>query len=151
MFSRLKISVFLAIVFLIIALGPLALQSYQSSSITKKALSISVGQRFEHLAQTTMAEIDQMLSQRKLDLEKWATAPEMQDAEFDDANQRLSKLLRKWKETYGIYSAVYFVKDGGRVVAASSPDVIGRSVINEVWYKTASQHVKFGIIAKNRT
>lgn len=138
MIYKIRPTILAALAFIIFATAPLLWQSINSTKLTEEALTQSNGLRFQELALNTIREIDQMLYARRQDLEQLAKATEMAEAETDDSQRVLSKVLQKWKEKYGIYSAILFVKDGGKVVAASSPEMIGRSVTNEAWYKSSS-------------
>ncbi len=139
MFTRTRISTLLIFFMLVATLVPLASISFSAYQSTKLALEKTVGTKFNELAQRTINTVDRMLHQRKTDLEKWSRIETFQEMATDDANGTISKMLADWKREYGIYSAIYCINEGGKIIASSENTSIGRTVNNEVWYKSAIQ------------
>ena len=137
MFRNLSLSTRFAIILLIAALAPVIMFSRAAVTKTTDALTTVTGSKFEALASRAMDTIDQTLYARKTDVETWASSPVFKELETDDAAGHISEQLASWKRSYGAYAALYVIDNAGKIIASSEKAAVGKSVVNEVWYKNA--------------
>ncbi|HWY25255.1 MAG TPA: ATP-binding protein [Nevskia sp.] len=79
-------------------------------------------------AASVSADIDHLLFERQQNALGWNHLDVMQDMRINDVDKRLSQFLTEVKASYGdIYRELYCVDGGGRIVASSSPGLIGAS------------------------
>jgi signal transduction histidine kinase len=134
-----KISIKLVILFLLVALCPLFFFGDKATKTAKQAVIESSGAKFTELARNTIQTLDQMLYARKADIESWAKDEVLQDLAIEDRNGRVKETLSNWKRQYGIYSAIYAIDNSGKILASSEKEAISKSVVNELWYRSASR------------
>ena len=122
-----------------LALVPLVLLAVVASTRVQDILERQIRLKLEELASQAIVRIDQTLSSSALNIQAWAATEVMQDLVADDPDGRITAALMRWKQDYGVYSAILCINRHGIVVAASEPRAIGQSVIGEPWYKLTGQ------------
>ena len=128
---------------LLLAVAPLlAILSFGREEI-EGALIVNQGVKFSEFANVTAQKIDQLLYARKTDLETFARDPEFATAVNLNNYDKISEQLRVWKRDYGVYAALYYINNEGKILAASESSAVGRKVNNESWYKQLSRPAEY--------
>ncbi|MFQ5717060.1 MAG: cache domain-containing protein, partial [Nitrospinales bacterium] len=123
--------------FLLLSLIPLCIMGVIAFENGQKALKESIGARLKDSAIQTMDKIDRSLSNRIEDIKAWASIGAMQDVAVGDPEGRITEVLIKLKQDYGVYSGIFCVDLNGGIVASSKRETIGQDVSNEAWFQEA--------------
>ena len=93
----------------------------------RQALQAEITRNLGNSAGALQDRLDTFLFERREDLREWHRLELLQDIRVGDVDKRLARLLSDLKAGHGdVYSALYCTNRDGRVVAASSPALIGR-------------------------
>ncbi len=96
-------------------------------SRSRTALEGEIRQNLRARAVEVMQQIDTMLFERLQNVGGWSQLDVMQDARIGDVDKRLAQFLTESQAAYGgVYRELLCTDTGGRVIAASSPALIGR-------------------------
>lgn len=125
---------------LLVVVIPMTIFCYGAIDTSKQTITANAGTKFQELARHTINKIDQLIYTRKNDLRTWLASGVFDELAPDDKNPELNKKLEQWKRESGMYSAIYYVNAAGVIQAASDSSVVGKSVLNEAWYKPSKQH-----------
>ncbi len=110
------------LIFLMLALVPLAIIGWFSIQTTEKLISSMVMRQLENAATDKAAIFERWLDERKADLEVMAGSPAVKYME----PARISDYLELVQEKYGVYKDLTVVSDSGRVVYKTSKTAVGR-------------------------
>ncbi len=123
-----KIGRTLLLAFLGLSLLSATLMTALAYTRSRNALELEIRHNLRARAGALMQQIDTMLFERMQNVSGWSRLEVMQDARIGDVDKRLSHLLTDVRAAYGdVYTNILCVKDG-RIVAASTPALIG-----EIW------------------
>jgi signal transduction histidine kinase/DNA-binding response OmpR family regulator len=126
-------------VLLAIALIPLLIVTFLTTSRARDELKRAVQMRLEEGAVQSMDKIDRLLEGKVLALETISHIEAIQDIVADDADGRITAFLMEVKRTQEGFAYVLCVNPQGKVVAASDPAWINRSLVSRTWYQEISR------------
>ena len=122
-----KIGRTLLLAFLGLSLLSATLMTALAYTRSRNALEREIRHNLRARASALMQQIDTMLFERMQNVSGWSRLEVMQDARIGDVDKRLSHLLTDVRSAYGdVYTNILCVKDG-RILAASTPALIGRA------------------------
>ena len=115
--------IFFFVLLFIVALMLTTMSFFASRSLLQE----EIGRNLTHDATMLMEEVDMILFESFQDLHSWSRQDVIQEARFDDVDKRLSQFLNETKAAYkGRFRDLFYINDQGRIIAASSPELIGR-------------------------
>ncbi|MBI4357005.1 MAG: methyl-accepting chemotaxis protein [Gammaproteobacteria bacterium] len=103
----------------------------------RKIIMESISAKLPTFASQIIQKIDTMFYFVSKDTQAWAGLDIMQDVLTKDVDARITSLLSKLKEGYGVYKNIYCVDEKGNIIASSNPKSIGTHVGGEDWVKEA--------------
>lgn len=125
--KALPIRYILLTAFLLAGLLPTLLVTGLAFFEARSALKTEIQHDLQMRATTAASDIDHMLFERLQNVASWSGLEVMQDARIGDIDKRLSNFLGELKAGYqGVYTDLYVLDNQGRVIAASSPELIGK-------------------------
>jgi signal transduction histidine kinase len=111
---------------MLVGLAPSVILTYLAFVQTRDALTREVEMSLEAEAEGMSARIDYLLFERLQNALGWSRLEVMQDIRIKDVDKRLSEFLGEVKASYGdIYLDLYCTDLHGRILAGSSPSLIG--------------------------
>jgi signal transduction histidine kinase len=118
--------------FLLVGLTPSVILTYLAYVQSRNALQREIETSLDAQAITVSSDVDHMLFERLQNALSWNRLEVMQDIRINDVDKRLSHFLGEVKSAYGgFYDDLYCVDPSGRIVAASRPQLVGRTVAAE--------------------
>ncbi len=116
----------LLVAFLLVGLTPSVILTYLAFVQTRDALQREIETSLEAQAATVSADVNHILFERLQNALSWNRLDVMQDIRVNDVDKRLSQFLSEVKTAYGgLYEDLYCTDANGRVMASSSPGLIG--------------------------
>ena len=95
----------------------------------RRALQAEIASNLEFGASTVMQRVDIFMFSHVENMLVWRDLEVMQDIRINDVDKRLSHFLSNLREGQGtVYRSLLCTNDGGRIVAASDPALIGQQV-----------------------
>ncbi|SJM93885.1 Sensor histidine kinase [Crenothrix polyspora] len=93
---------------------------------SRSMLEEEIGRNLTRDAAMLMAQVDMLMFERMQNIHSWSQMDIMQEARVRDVDKRLSQFLTDVVIGYkGMYSKLFFVNIDQRIIAASSPELIG--------------------------
>lgn len=115
--------------FLIVSLTPGVILTYLAFVQTRQALQQEIQATLQSQAATVASELDHLLFERQRNVLSWSRLEVMQDLKIGDVDKRLSQFLAELRNAYGdLYIDLYCTSPTGQAIAASRPEMIGRSI-----------------------
>jgi len=128
----------LLIFFLLMSLVPATILTALAFFQARQAVKIEIMQNLEEEASALMEQIDRMLFERLENVHTWSHLEIMQEIRVGDVDKRLSQFLLHLKKHYGeVYKTLYCVNAKGTVIAASDPNLVGRTPSGQPAWLTA--------------
>ena len=116
------------IIFFALSLGPLTLIGVMAYRSGRQAIEDSLGNLFELRATRAVEALDRESFQLQSTTQSWTGLELMQDVLNDDPDGRISSFLFQQRQGHGMLARAVVTDVAGRVVAASSPEWMGRAV-----------------------
>jgi PAS domain S-box-containing protein len=118
---------FLAL-FFVLSLAPLTAIGVMAYRSGRRAIEDSLGQLFELRASGAVQALGREAAELQTSGEAWTGLELMQDVLSDDPDGRISSFLVQQRQRHPMLSRAVVTDAGGRVVAASSPEWMGRKL-----------------------
>lgn len=132
-----------ALYFSLVSTLPVAMLFYLTLQRSEDVTAREVAEKHQELASYAMQEVDRLLYARKIDVENLAIRQEIRDAAVSGNNEIVQGLLKNIKIDYGTYSAIHLIFPDGQIVSSSEGKLVGRSVVNEDWFKKAVEAMQY--------
>lgn len=111
---------------LALVFGSILLSGALSFFEFRQALQTEIARTLQVNSTALQERIDAFLFDRVEDVREWRSLEVMQDIRVGDVDKRLSRLLSDLKQGHGpMYDALFCTDGDGRVVASTSPGLIG--------------------------
>ena len=114
----------LALFALCLVVVPGGVLSLLALSGARAALQDAVGRQLAQIAGNVRAELDQAVEDARKAVVGWAQQDVMRDVLIGDLDKRIARFLQALRESGAPYQEVYVVDRTGRVVAASTPELL---------------------------
>lgn len=106
---------------------------------TRDALTASLTDQMNQIAEQTVDKISSWTSDLKLDLNSWSKQKVFSTATKDSfvgksARKSASALLSEFKQAYGYYEDIHLANLAGDLIAGSNPETIGKTNIKDQVY-----------------
>jgi signal transduction histidine kinase len=129
----------LLLFFLLMGLAPAAAITGLAFFQAKEALKLEITRNLKTQAAALMEQIDRMVFERMLHVHTWSELEIMQEVRVGDVDKRLSHLLFDLHRHYdGVYLALYCSNREGKIVSASDPGLVGKTLADRPIWLTAS-------------
>ncbi|HAV64380.1 MAG TPA: hypothetical protein DCY13_18680 [Verrucomicrobiales bacterium] len=115
---------------LLLSLLPLVVIGILSNRIGTAAVAEGLGNSFKQSAADTIREVDRVLFSADRDVQAWAKLGVMQDILIPEKHVEITAFLFGLNRQYPEFSSIQLIDRDGVVVAASKPELIGRSLPN---------------------
>ena len=134
----------LLLLFVLLSMVPLGLYSFLSMQSTRTALIQEAGQSIAAQAQSAMAHLQNNLFHAQENVRAWSQLADIKNAFSADNSESTSRLLRQYRDAYGIYDSIVLTDNNGVVVASSSKTHIGMDAGEIAWFQqTQSKNSPF--------
>lgn len=134
---RVSIRTKLISIILFFVLVPIIFLGSHIYQVATQSLQERIGQTMRIQAVSLIDQIDRMLFERYRNVQNWSEEDMMLDILNDDPETRISNFLTTLKKQYGFYADIVCTDNSGKVIAASNPELIGKSAREELWFKKA--------------
>jgi PAS domain S-box-containing protein len=135
---RFTIRTKLTVIIVGFVLIPLAFLGSHIYHVANVSLQERIGQSLRVQASAMVEQIDRMLFERYRNVQGWAEEDMMIGIVNDDADKRISGFLTTLKKQYGLYEDIVAADNSGKIAASSNPNLIGKSVSEELWFRKIS-------------
>ncbi len=141
LFSSLRAKLLLFSLLLVVVPG--ALFAIVATVSARHALENAVGRQLAEVAHDAAAELAELLVRERATLATWARQDLMREIVVGDVDKRIARFLTALQGTETGYLELLCTDAGGRVVAATDPQRVGQSYVDEEWYLRALQGQEF--------
>ncbi len=126
----------LAFAFLLVVV-PGVVFALMSIASARRALELAVGRQLAEVAHDTAGEFTDALVREQNNVAMWARQDLMREVLIGDLDKRISRLLASLTSNGSAYLDLLCTDARGRVVAASSPALLGRDYADRPWLQAA--------------
>jgi signal transduction histidine kinase len=130
---RAKLMLFSAVLVLV----PGSVAAILAIAGARRALENAVGRQLAAVAHDTATEISEMLARERQTVSTWAHQEVMRELVIGDLDKRVSRFLASQKDGGAPYLDVLCTDLGGRVIAATSPLLLGDQQGRQNWARAA--------------
>ncbi|OQW61967.1 MAG: hypothetical protein BVN28_06360, partial [Nitrospira sp. ST-bin4] len=120
--------------FLLLAVSPLVIASVLILHNGQAALEENIGLQLSAQAEHIAESLDHLRANGQASLKDWAKLSVMHDLNEGDAGGRITETLTALVQGQPVWNPLMAISPGGKVVAASSPNRIGESVAEQIWF-----------------
>lgn len=132
-----------SLLFLVLALTPAALIGVVAYWASEESLRNNLGQGFAQSAAKAAERVDQHLFEIYQNGRSWSELDLMQEVEADDSEGQISLFLTRLLKERSYFSNLEASSADGRIVASSSPERIGESLVdNPLWEAVRSGEIR---------
>jgi PAS domain S-box-containing protein len=125
--------------FLLLALMPMAITAVVSFRNGRTALEEHIGLQLSAQADHISESVDHLIIGGQTSLENWAQLSVMYDLISDDADGRITGALITLARDQSLLDSLIAVSLAGKVLAASEPNQIGKSVAEQDWFMQSAR------------
>lgn len=116
------------VTFLLLSLLPLIVTGIVTYPVALSAMKTSLGASFQQIADETIDKVDRSIYEVHQNVLTWSKLDIMQEVLTADVDGKISTYLMELQREYGSFSSIVVLNRQGRVVAASTPALVGRNL-----------------------
>lgn len=129
----------LIIIFLFLSITPLVVMGFISFKNGQKTLEKNIGTNLQISASETLKRMDRVLFEVQQIIQDLSATESLQDVIADDPDGRITNALMLFIKKHGIFSGIFCLDPQGKIIAASSPENIGKNPVSKSWLNNAAK------------